>query len=115
MGKALGSDHELRLERALIAAGALRPVRQSPIALGSGVVLHPDLAWPDRRGLLEIDHATWQGGRVASTRDRWRDRQLRLLGWESLRVTDAQIDDELVETVRDLVVIVRDLWVPRAA
>lgn len=101
--KPVGSNHELVLARALVAAGLPEPVRQHPVMLGNGRTVHPDLCWPDVRLIVEVDHVTWHGGRIASTQDKRRDRQLRLRGWEVDRVTDADLRDAREVTVREVV------------
>ena len=103
----VGSGDELVLEHALVAAGLPRPERQWPVTLPSGRTVHLDLAWPTIRLAFEVDHVTWHGGRLESTRDKWRDRQIRLLGWEVDRVTDADIRDRRAATVRDLATLHR--------
>jgi hypothetical protein len=55
---AVASDLELQFERAVIAAGLPRPERQFPIAVGGGLVLHPDFYWPTARLAVEVDHVT---------------------------------------------------------
>ena len=103
----VGSHLELDLERALVVAGLPRPERQWPVRLPGGDVVHPDLAWPSVRLAIEVDHVTWHGGRAASTYDKWRDRQLRLVGWEVDRVTDADIRRRRATTVREVVALYR--------
>ena len=103
----VGSHDELRLERALVDAGLPRPERQWPVRLAGGQVVHPDLAWPDIRLAVEVDHSTWHDGRDASTYDTWRDRQLRLVDWEVDRVTDTAVREQLAATVKDLVALYR--------
>lgn len=101
--KPVGSNDELVLARALVAAGLPEPVRQHPIVLRGGRTVHADLCWPDIRLAIEVDHVTWHGGRVASTQDKRRDRHLRLRGWEVDRVTDRELRDDREATVGELV------------
>ena len=103
----VGSHDELILEGALVAAGVPRPQRQWPVTLPNGKDVHPDLAWPDLRLAIEVDHVTWHGGRLDSTYDKWRDRQLRLLGWEVDRVTDEDIRRRRATTVREVAALHR--------
>lgn len=101
------SDLELRLHRALAAAG-LELERQVLVEIDAGVVAI-DLA---DRGLLfgiEVDHVTWHNGRLDIQRDKRRDRQLTRRGWTMARVTDADVDQRLGETVDQLVGIWRML------
>lgn len=56
-----------------------------------------DLAWPDCRVAVEVDGATFAGGRhVTGTgyeRDAEKLNEATVLGWRVLRVTPAMIDD----------------------
>jgi very-short-patch-repair endonuclease len=99
------SDLELKLARALERAG-LGPIeRQWKIELPNGAAIHADLAIPERRFLIEVDHVTWHGGRLDNMYDRWRDRQCHRLGWHTERVPDTDVDDHLAATVTELVEI----------
>ncbi len=100
--KPVDSDHELRLVTALEASGLPRLQRQMPLLLLGGELVHPDVAEPSRRFIVEVDHAEWHSRREASQYDRWRDRQYHLLGWHSERVSDRDIDERLPETVQEL-------------
>ncbi len=103
------SDHELRLVKAL-EEGGLPPLRrQMPLELVGGQLVHPDLAEPSRRFIIEVDHPAWHSGYEQSRYDRWRDRQYRLLGWHSQRVSDIDIDQRLATTVTDLIAIYQTL------
>lgn len=64
-----GSKLELQVLRALQAAGLPELVRQHPIRLPNGIVIHPEAADPSIRWALEVDHVTWHGGREAAQRD----------------------------------------------
>jgi very-short-patch-repair endonuclease len=97
----VASDYELRLARALERIGLPRFERQFPLRLPTGDLIHPDLADPTRRFLVEVDHTAWHAGE-ANAYDRWRDRQVHLLGWHSERVSDRDIDRNLDQTVAEL-------------
>ena len=99
------SDLELRLERALIRAGADRPVRQYGLYIDHNVTIHGDLAWPDLRFIVEVDHSTWHAGRQESAYDKRRDRKVARQGWAVARVTEIDIDRRLGETVNDLLAL----------
>jgi very-short-patch-repair endonuclease len=94
------SDLELRLHRALAAAG-LPLDRQVFVELDSGVVTI-DLADPALLFGIEVDHVTWHNGRLDVERDKRRDRELTRRGWTVSRVTDHDIDHRLGETVEQL-------------
>jgi very-short-patch-repair endonuclease len=97
----VGSDLELRFERAVIDAGLPRPVRQAAIALPDGHVVHPDFLWPEIGEAVEIDHITWHGGKLDLTYDKQRDRLLRRVGIHTTRFTDSEILDNLRSVVED--------------
>ena len=86
--KPAGSGLELRVLKALEARGVRNLVRQHPIRLADGSVVHPDGALPGIKWAVEIDHVTWHGGRSDAQRDKGRDRHLRRVGWQIDRVTD---------------------------
>jgi very-short-patch-repair endonuclease len=97
-----GSLLELRVLRALRAAGMPELVRQHAIRLPNGIVIHPDAADPRIRWALEVDHVTWHGGRADAQRDKGRDRGLRRLGWQVDRVTDRELAEHFDSTVREI-------------
>ncbi len=101
----VNSDYELRLARALEQGGFPPLVRQMPLRLPDGSLVHPDLAEPSRRLLIEVDHSAWHGGRRQNNYDRWRDRQYHLVGWHSERVGEVDIDYHLQDVVADLLQI----------
>ncbi len=76
--------------------------RDIHLSIMRGELVHPDVAEPSRRFIVEVDHAEWHSRREASQYDRWRDRQYHLLGWHSERVSDRDIDERLPETVKEL-------------
>jgi very-short-patch-repair endonuclease len=103
--KPVGSDLELRVEQAIVAAGLPRPERQHPITLPDGSIVHPDFFWPVEREALEIDHVTWHGGKLDLTYDKRRDRQLRRVGVHVTRVTDDDVRRDLPGIIADLAAI----------
>jgi very-short-patch-repair endonuclease len=98
-----GSGLELRVLTALERRGVVGLVRQHPIRLSDGVVIHPDGALPDIRWAVEIDHVTWHGGRLDAQRDKGRDRRLRRIGWQVDRVTDIELREHFEATIDELV------------
>jgi very-short-patch-repair endonuclease len=94
----LMSENEITLEQALLAVG-LPVVRQHPIALSDGTVVHPDLALIESRLALEVDHPEWHADAVSCQRDKSRDNALALVDWESRRFTDRDVDGRLGSTV----------------
>jgi very-short-patch-repair endonuclease len=95
------SDLELRLWRALAAAGESFE-RQQRVELDGGDVIQLDLACPECRLGIEVDHVTWHGGRIDVQSDKRRDRRAARVGWTMLRVTDDDIDSRLASVVDDI-------------
>lgn len=102
------SDLELRVDRALRARG-IELVRQFRVELDGGAVVHLDLADPEVRFGIEIDHVSWHGARLDAQYDKARDRALTRIGWTVVRVTDADIRLRFDSTISDLVDIARRL------
>ena len=90
------------MERALVALGLPPAQRQVPIRLRDGTTVRPDLYWPELGFAVEVDHVTWHGGRSDSQRDKWRDRQLRHAGVDTMRVTDEDVRERFAAAVRDI-------------
>ncbi|MFG3713027.1 hypothetical protein [Micromonospora sp. NPDC047730] len=88
-----GSPAESQLRVRLVLAGLPRPVTRHPVRLASGVVLHPQLAWPRHRVALE-----YAGRRHAGTDhpqlDRHRSDQLVGAGWLVLHATGRRLHQE---------------------
>ena len=104
--KPAGSGLELRVLKALADRGVGNIVRQHPIRLSNGHVIHPDGAILDIRWAIEIDHVTWHGGRLDAQRDKGRDRQLRRVAWQVDRVTDQEVRDDFAAVIGELVELV---------
>lgn len=96
------SDLEVKLLQALQSAGVALQA-QCAVHLPDQSVVHLDGGDPTRRFGVEVDHVTWHGGRIASQYDKWRDRQLALMGWLVPRVTDEDLRRRFNETVAELV------------
>jgi very-short-patch-repair endonuclease len=52
-----------------------------------------DCVWPQARLVVELDSWHWHGNRRAFRGDRTKSRQLTLLGWTVVRITDDEIDE----------------------
>ena len=102
-----GSGLELRVLKALEFAGVGPLVRQYPLRLGDGSIIHPDGADPSIRWAIEVDHVTWHGGRLDAQRDKSRDRRARAIGWQVDRVTDQELATDFDATIADLVDLYR--------
>lgn len=109
-----GSGLELRVLQALERRGVVGLVRQHPLRLPDGVVVHPDGALPDIRWAVEVDHVTWHGGRIEAQRDKGRDRKLRRIGWHVDRVTDVELADDFHATIDELVELIALRRLPQA-
>lgn len=106
---AVDSDLEWRLDQALRAVGLHELVRQHPVKVRGLGTIHPDLALPALRLVIEVDHSAWHVGRREAQRDRERDRKLAALGWTVLRVTEDDIAVRLDEIVDDIITVVARL------
>ncbi len=77
------------------AARLPEPVREHRIIPGRR--FRADFAWPDRLIAVEVDGATWTGGRHSRGSGIERDAEKQTLaalhGWRVIRVTGAQVKD----------------------
>jgi len=94
-GRPAMSDLELELHEALVAAGLPRPVQQHPVELPSGRTAYLDLAYPDIRLDIEVDHSEWHATLSSVEADKTRDVGLAILGWERLRFSERSIERRL--------------------
>lgn len=104
--KPAGSGLELRVLKAL-EAHCIVLVRQHPLRLADGAVVHPDGADPRIRWALEVDHVTWHAGRLDAQYDKTRDRHARLVGWQVERVTDQELAENFDGVIEQLVALHR--------
>ncbi len=84
-------------------AGVPELVRQHPVRLPDGSVVHPDGALPDLRWAVEVDHVTWHGGRFDAQYDKSRDRKARRAGWTVERITDSELAADFSGAIAELV------------
>ena len=68
-------------------------MRQHPLVLPSGEVIHLDLAWPDVRLAVEPGHSWWHGGDLRQRRDQDRDRACAVVGWHVVRYDESAARD----------------------
>ncbi|MEU5906374.1 DUF559 domain-containing protein [Micromonospora sp. NPDC047527] len=87
------SPPESQLRVRLVLGGLPRPVAQHPIQLAGGLVLHPDLAWPEFRVAVEYD-GRWHADPEQLHRDRRRLNLLVGAGWLVLHVTSRRLQNE---------------------
>ena len=104
--KPAGSALELGVLKALEARGIVL-VRQHPLVLPDGDLIHPDGADPGVRWAIEIDHVEWHGGRLDAQYDKTRDRRARLIGWQVERVTDQELREDFGAVIDQLVALYR--------
>jgi len=104
------SGLELDVIDALADEGIPIPVRQYPVELRTGEVIHLDIAWPNIRLAVEPGAAWWHGGDERQRRDQQRDLACAELGWQVLRL-DESVRDNISATARQI----RDLYRRRAA
>jgi very-short-patch-repair endonuclease len=79
---------------ALVLRRALpTPLLNAPVEIANGRI-EVDFLWPDQRLVVEADSRDFHGTEVAFERDRWRDRELFRVGYNTLRVTNHQAERE---------------------
>ncbi|MGK5743167.1 hypothetical protein [Micromonospora sp. URMC 103] len=95
------SPPESHLRVRLVLAGLPRPVARHPVRLPTGLVLHPDLAWPRYRVAVEYD-GVWHADADQLQRDRRRLNQLVGEGWLVLHVTGRRLQQDFPGIVREV-------------
>ena len=106
-GAAAHDSHlEVRLARALVRSGLPAPVRQFPVTILPGITVHGDLAFPDVRLVIEVDHRAWHSGDQAAL-DKRRDRLVKLAGYDTIRVSDDDLRHRFDPTVAEVVALYR--------
>ena len=99
-----GLEHDLLT--AIRRCGLPEPVRQHPVHLPSGELIHLDLAWPEVLLGVEPGHSWWHGGDLKMRADMARDRACGQLGWHIVRY-DESLRSDLVGVGRELQTIYR--------
>ncbi|MEU1846331.1 hypothetical protein [Micromonospora sediminicola] len=95
------SPPESHLRVRLMFAGLPRPVAQHPVRVSTGLILHPDLAWPEFRVAVEYD-GQWHSDADRMHLDRRRLNQLVEAGWLVLHVTGRRLRKEFPALVREI-------------
>lgn len=95
------SPPESHLRVRLVLAGLPRPVAQHPVRLPTGLVLHPDLAWPRFRVAIEYD-GHWHSDPDRLHTDRKRLNQLVAAGWLVLHVTSRRMHNDFPNVLREV-------------
>jgi very-short-patch-repair endonuclease len=91
---------EMRVVRALLAAGLPQPVRQHEIREAAARV---DLAYPDHRLAIELDGFRWHAGRGPFRSDRLRRNRIEAAGWRLLETAT----EDVAQLVADAAAILR--------
>jgi hypothetical protein len=84
---------EMRVVRALLAAGLPAPVRQYEIWVDGVLIARVDLAYPPFRLAMELDGFRWHAGRRKFRGDRMRRNRVEAAGWRLLEAAPEDIDD----------------------
>jgi hypothetical protein len=87
------SGLEMSILGAIRRSGLPEPLRQFPLTLGSGELIHLDLAWPAVRLAVEPGHSWWHGGDLRTRADMARDRACGAIGWYVARYDEAARSD----------------------
>ncbi|SCF35490.1 endonuclease domain-containing protein [Micromonospora mirobrigensis] len=95
------SPGESRLRVRLVLAGLPRPVARHPVRLPAGIVLHPDLAWPELRVAVDYDRP-WHSDLDQLHRDRQRLDLLVGAGWLVLPVTSRRLRQDFPAVVQEV-------------
>lgn len=82
---------EMRVVRALLAAGLPAPVRQYEIWVGGVLIARVDLAYPPFRLAMELDGFRWHAGRRKFRSDRLRRNRMEAVGWRLLEAAPEDI------------------------
>jgi len=75
--------------------GLPRPVRQHPLVLPSGELVHLDIAWPGVCLAVEPGDSWWHGGAMRQRKDQARDRACSELGWHIIRFDESVREDPM--------------------
>ena len=84
---------EMRVVRALLAAGLPAPARQYEIWHNGVLVARVDLAYPAFRLAMELDGFRWHAGRRRFRSDRLRRNRVEAAGWRLLEAAPEDVDD----------------------
>jgi hypothetical protein len=93
------SPRESQMRVRLVLAGLPMPVPQYEIRLESGLVLHPDVAWPEYRVGAEYD-GEWHEGTIDL--DRRRQNALQRAGWKIVYLTNKRMRNDFRGFVREV-------------
>ncbi|HST69809.1 MAG TPA: DUF559 domain-containing protein [Solirubrobacterales bacterium] len=97
----LKSPLEAKILPLLLRRDLPAPNLNAPVQIANGRI-EVDFLWPEQRFVVEADSRDFHGPAVAFERDRWRDRELMLAGYATLRVTHHQAENE-AEAIADTI------------
>lgn len=106
--KAARSELERHVRATIEAAGLPRPEVNMRYQLAHGEWIEIDLAYPDWKVAVEVDHPFWHDGAAEAAKDKRRDRKLSIEGWVTIRFPEQEISNNLDELVQDLGLILVD-------
>ena len=89
---AVQSELELLVLNEIERQGLPTPEVQYWFRLPNGRRARFDFAWPAYTALLEVDHPFWHAGVEASHRDKNRDLDMSSVGWQTMRITDLDVN-----------------------
>jgi hypothetical protein len=92
------SGLEMRVLRAIVAAGLPEPVQQYWVDVG-GKRRRIDLAYPELKLAIEVDGYGTHSPRSAFDADRVRETELEIIDWDRLHFTSNSTDRYIAETV----------------
>jgi very-short-patch-repair endonuclease len=92
------SGLEMRVLRAIVAAGLPEPEQQYRVQVGDRW-RRIDLAYPNLKLAIEVDGWMHHGARSAFDADRARENELEIIGWDRLHFTSAFTDKQVGDTV----------------
>lgn len=99
----LKSPLEAKVLPLLLRRDLATPLLNAPVQIADGRI-EVDFLWPDHRFVVEADSRGFHGTDLAFERDRWRDRELMLAGYGTLRVTHQQAEHE-AKAVADAIAV----------
>jgi very-short-patch-repair endonuclease len=89
----LKSPLEAKVLPLLVRRDLPAPLLNAPIKIPNGRI-EVDFLWPEHRLVVEADSRDFHGTDLAFERDRWRDRELFRVGYNTLRITHQQAEQE---------------------
>ena len=98
------SELEDRFLRFLADRGLPAPRTNVSLQIGEDWI-EADCVWSDERVVVELDSWSHHGSKGAFRRDRTRDRRLKVAGWEPIRVTSWDLDQDAERLETDLLAL----------